>query len=91
MISRGKYWYKYHWYSICSIHRDYNKECRMCNAGHWVNVWRNYIDNIIYKISPKLWRKGFNISTTVKSKNFDHVSKYLQKKERLDKLKKLSK
>ena len=89
MISRGKYWYKYEWYSICSVHREYNKDCKICNTGSWVNVWKNYIDNIIYDISPKLWVNGFRMKNI--TKEFDHVSTYLQKKDRLDKLKKLSK
>lgn len=89
MISRGKYWYKYEWYSICSVHREYNKDCKMCNSGSWINVWKNFIDSIMYDISPKLWQKGFRMKTI--NKEFEPVAKYLQKKDRLDKLKKLSK
>lgn len=88
-ITRGKLWYKYTWFSICSVHYEYDKNCKMCNAGSWVNNWANYIDSIIYNMSPKLWRKGFTVR--VHNTKFENVATYLKKKDRLDKLKKLSK
>lgn len=62
----------------------------MCNTGSWVNDWKNYIDSLIYKISPKLWQKGFTFSR-INNTKFENVATYLKKKDRLDKLKKLSK
>ena len=26
------------WYSICSMHRDPETGCRLCETGHWVNM-----------------------------------------------------
>lgn len=88
-ITRGKLWYKYTWFSICSVHYFYDGNCKMCNTGSWVNDWKNYIDSIIYKISPKLWQKV--TFSRINNTKFENVATYLKKKDRLDKLKKLSK
>ncbi len=58
--SKGKFFWKYEWYSFCGIHREYNEFCRMCNAGSWVNVWKQSISNVIYRLSPNFWRWWMN-------------------------------
>lgn len=58
MRDRGKYFNRERWVSICSAHRDYNKDCKTCNVGSWNNVWRMNIASFIYKRSPRLWKWG---------------------------------
>ena len=35
---RGKGLKKQRWYSICSIHGNFNKDCHICNTGMWHNM-----------------------------------------------------
>lgn len=35
MKTRGKFLNKQIWFSICSSHREYNKDCHLCNIGNW--------------------------------------------------------
>lgn len=51
----GKWWNKKRWYSFCSRHQIYNKNCNICNTGGWRNVWLGNISSFFYKVSPKLW------------------------------------
>lgn len=44
------------WFSICSVHQEYNKNCNLCNKGTWVPVWRYKISSLVYDIAPGLWR-----------------------------------
>lgn len=57
MRTRGKWFNKQIWFSFCSVHFHYQEQCNMCNAG----IWRNYlgykIDNLMYRIFPKIWHK----------------------------------
>lgn len=43
------------WYSICSAHYEYNDSCRMCQAGGWINTWKQKFETIIFKHNPELW------------------------------------
>jgi|AntAceMinimDraft_16_1070373.scaffolds.fasta_scaffold16553_3 hypothetical protein len=52
---KGKFFWKKRWYSICSIHYEYNKECPMCNAGTWSNVWGTAISSFFCDHLYKLW------------------------------------
>jgi hypothetical protein len=36
---RGKGFKKERWYSICSAHMNYDKDCPRCKTGSWHNVW----------------------------------------------------
>ena len=55
-ITRGKLWWKEEWYSICSMHGGIHlKDCHMCNAGGWYNVWEHNFQVVLYRISHKLW------------------------------------
>lgn len=60
--SKGKFFWKYEWYSFCGIHYEYNELCKMCTTGSWVNVWMHRIGSIIYKYLPKIWRWWVNLS-----------------------------
>lgn len=55
MQDKGSLFWKKRWYSICSMHREYDKDCNMCNAGTWNNVWGLAIMGKIYDINPVLW------------------------------------
>ena len=52
---RGKGLKKEVWFSFCSAHYHYNKDCKLCNSGNWHNLLGHKISSLIYKISPKLW------------------------------------
>ena len=53
--TKGRFLNKKEWYSICSIHYEYDKTCNMCNAGQWVNVWGQKISSLFYSISKGAW------------------------------------
>lgn len=58
--TRGRGPTKEEWYSICSRHRIYDSECKLCNVGRWVNVWRHACGGVVYAMCPWLWRKWVN-------------------------------
>ena len=53
-VDKTHFWYK--WYSICSRHDDYDKTCNMCQAGRWINIPRQFFDNIVYWEFPNIWK-----------------------------------
>jgi hypothetical protein len=55
LISKGKLFWKKEWYSICSMHYLYNRNCELCRTGHWRNTWLAFIETFFYKVTPKLW------------------------------------
>lgn len=44
------------WFSICSRHPIYVKDCDMCNKGSWNNIVKYKTSCIIYRIFPSIWR-----------------------------------
>ncbi len=60
MRSKGKFLFKQQWWSICSRHYVYDKECNICNAGHWEYTWVTKFNHLFFKISPRLWRWYMN-------------------------------
>ena len=59
-LVRGKLWWEERWYSFCSIHREYDETCNICNLGSWVNTWKHNVSSIIYDMFPGLWRWWIN-------------------------------
>lgn len=55
MKDKGFLFWKKRWYSLCSKHQTYDKDCYLCHTGTWENTWIIFIGNIIFKISPDLW------------------------------------
>ena len=53
--------FSYEWYSFCSAHQLYSKDCKTCQSGNWHNVWKLHLSSLIYKISPKFWMWLFNL------------------------------
>lgn len=47
---------KKQWYSICSAHREYEKDCPRCNAGTWVNIHEQKIWHVFFSLCPSFWR-----------------------------------
>ena len=60
MRSRGKYFKKEVWLSICSRHREYEESCNICNTGKWENVIKLKLSGLFYDISPVMWRYWIN-------------------------------
>jgi hypothetical protein len=56
MKTRRKGLKKQEWHSICSIHTEYNENCKMCNTGRWINVWKMKFNSLIYLISSRFLR-----------------------------------
>lgn len=48
------------WYSLCSMHREYEPNCRLCNAGHWAFEPGARLGRLTFKLAPNLWRKWAN-------------------------------
>lgn len=48
------------WYSICSVHREHKKSCRMCRAGRWHYRAAMKLDSLFYWAWPWAWRKWAN-------------------------------
>lgn len=52
---RGKWFWKKRWYSICSAHKDHNKDCQLCKTGSWHNVWLGAIEGFFHDHIYWLW------------------------------------
>jgi len=37
----------YRWFSICSIHREYDKDCNCCKCGKWVFMPKYYLTHFL--------------------------------------------
>ena len=69
--TRGKYFKKEEWYSICSAHFVHDPECPTCNTGRWVNVYGHVIEGFIYKYAYWLWFWWVNRDKDLKLTKFD--------------------
>lgn len=52
---KGKFFWKKRWYSICSAHMVYDKDCPRCNVGGWHNLWGLAIGGFFHDHFYKLW------------------------------------
>ena len=84
MRDKGIFFWKKRWFSICSAHQQYNKECSTCNVGSWANVWLNNITSVVFKISPKLyiWMMKFKKVQFENIKEQDEPKKYYRRNQR---------
>lgn len=55
MRTKGKFFWRKSWYSICSVHFNYKNDCGMCNAGSWHYDILSKIDGIIHDHWYSLW------------------------------------
>ena len=60
MRTKGKYFWKKEWYSICSLHMEYQENCPLCNKGQWINVTRHWFNKLLYKYCYSLWFYNMN-------------------------------
>jgi len=81
MRDKGRFFRKERWFSICSTHQLYNKECSTCNVGTWENVWRTNVEKLVFIISPKLykWLLKFKKVQTIDIKKQDEPKKYYRR------------
>lgn len=56
MKDKGMLFWKKRWFSICSAHHSYQKDCKLCNAGSYYNAWSVKWSQLIYKLFPETWR-----------------------------------
>jgi hypothetical protein len=82
MRDKGKYFCKERWFSICSAHQIYNKECSTCNVGTWENVWRTNIEKVVFIISPKLYKWLLKFKKVDIVKKQDEPKKYYRRNQR---------
>lgn len=47
--------FKYKWLNICSIHKEINFDCEICNSGYYKNTVILYLNGLFFKLFPKLW------------------------------------
>jgi hypothetical protein len=73
-ITKGLLFWKYEWYSICSVHYNHNEHCKMCTSGGWVHCWSHIVSSLIYKLFPKLWIWYMNLPHR-KRKFFNDLNK----------------
>lgn len=52
---QGKLFWKKEWYSLCSRHQIYNKECDICQVGRWHNVWGTHLSGFFHDHFYGLW------------------------------------
>jgi len=55
MRTRGKFIRKERWYSLCSMHQEYNEDCDMCKSGTWNNVVTLWFDGLLHDLAYPLW------------------------------------
>jgi len=55
-MTKGKLFWKKEWFSICSIHHEFDADCHMCKVGSWNNIISYKIGGIIFKIMPNIWK-----------------------------------
>jgi hypothetical protein len=75
MRTKGKYFWKAIWFSICSKHRYYEADCALCNAGQWRNVLVHKISSFTFKHCPNFWVWWMNCYIM---RNFGKTSKFLR-------------
>ena len=84
MRDKGIFFWKERWFSLCSYHQKYDKECNTCNIGTWENVWRTNIEKVVFIISPKIykWLLKFKKAETINIKKQDEPKKYYRRNQR---------
>lgn len=52
--------YRGEWMSVCSRHREYRPDCRICNAGHWISSEEREFSHWLWEYDKDIWRKWAN-------------------------------
>ena len=73
LSDKGHLFWRKQWYSYCSAHREYDKDCNICQHGTWENVWKMAVMGYIYDKSPVLWMWLVNDKKFKKGRWKDHV------------------
>ena len=55
MESKGRWFWRRDWYSVCSSHQRVRHDCARCRTGHWHYRWLRRIDGVIYQRYPRFW------------------------------------
>ena len=55
LTTKGKFFWKKRWYSICSAHVEYDENCPRCKVGAWHNMWGIAIDSFFCRYFYKIW------------------------------------
>lgn len=71
--SRGRWLNRQEFYSICSMHSEYEYDCDCCNAGSWSNVYVAKISQGFYKVCPSLWRVWANRPNSKSQKTLEEI------------------
>ena len=82
--TRGSGLNRERWYSICSRHCDYETYCGTCNVGQWVNCFAASLERITFQVSPWLWRKWANRTSSPSKKLHSPARVRLSKRTQSD-------
>jgi hypothetical protein len=84
MRDKGRFFWRERWFSLCSAHQQYNKECKTCNVGMWENVWRTNIEKLVFIISPKIykWLLKFKKTELINIIEQNEPKKYYRRNQR---------
>ena len=73
MKTKGKFFWKQTWYSICSIHgTEHSNTCHMCDVGSWHYNWLTVITNFFHKNWYGLWYRCVNRTWNIDSIKNDY-------------------
>ena len=75
MRTKGNYFWKSKWISICSKHPTYEPSCDLCNAGQWYNESLMKLSSFTFKHYPKFWVWWMNSGLM---RNFGKTSRFLR-------------
>lgn len=56
MRRRGVWPLRQTWWSVCSVHHEYNESCHICRAGTWRWDVLHWLGVATFAVSPRLWR-----------------------------------
>ena len=62
LISKGKLFWKQEWS---------DRNCKLCQTGTWINVYRAWFEKLFYRLAPELWRMWNNRSRKVRWGKFE--------------------
>jgi len=86
MKTKGKWFWKSTWYSICSIHgMGDNENCSMCNTGSWSNNISQKISSYIHDNHYPIWYWWMNKGPDTSFKELTEEARQYDKDQELEK------
>lgn len=54
--TRGRFFWRQEWCSLCSKHYDHDFDCANCQTGQWTSIYGRKVGHFVYRRWPGLWR-----------------------------------